>query len=226
MKNRRNSLLWLASAVVLGTALACGSGSAPRQTPTAGPVGPAEAAPATQAVMLTNTEAPQPTTPPPPPPAAKSKLHWGTYMCLNQCIAEEFLEDYPVVGGVPPLRWLDSQMTVRVSQDGSITSGGAFFWILTNPDGGEACTSGEYQFAEETTTGSYDEAANILSVEITGEERYSALGGGEDCAGADIVQQATKQFILAVDGQGSLVLCKAGETGQACLDHPMAVLKQ
>jgi len=189
-------------------------------------VKPADTSPSTQAVSVNNTAAPLPDTPLPPPTIARSKLHWGKYWCMDNCISDKFLEDYQVIGGVPPLHWANGQISVMVSQDGSITTGGAFFWILTNPDGGEACTSGEYQFAEETTTGSYDEMGNILTVEMTGEERYAPLGGGANCAGSSIVQQGNKQFIFAVDDQGNLVLCKAGETGQACLNNPMAVLKQ
>ncbi len=186
---------------------------------------PANTSPSTQAVKVDPTKVSLPDTPQPPPSPVKSKLHWGKYTCITDCISDQFLEDYQVIGGVPPLKWWESSMTITVSQDGSISNGSAFFWIGTDSNESKACTRGEYKFSEETTTGSYDESANLLSVDMTGEESFAPLSGGPDCSGASLVQQATKHFTFAVDEEGHLLLCKPEETGEACLNNPMALLK-
>jgi hypothetical protein len=181
--------------------------------------------PATPQVKVDNTAVPLPDTPLPPPMPTKSRLHWGTYLCVDNCISDKFLESYPVIGGVPPLTWAQTSMSVSVNQDGTITTGFAFFWIFTNSDGGEVCTNGEYQFDGKITSGSYNSVDNILSVEMTGDETYGSDVGGEHCMGADLEQQGTHQFVFAVDGDGNLVLCNSGETGEACLQNPIAILK-
>lgn len=192
------------------------------------PVNPTTLPPANQVATTASTSAPSPTVPPPPPPTpVRSKLHWGNYTCLPEnCISDKFLEDFKVIGGVPPLEWFSSQISVRVDQAGNVVSGGAFFWIGTNIKAGEVCTDGEYQFAEESSTGSYNEADNILTVKMTGEERYGPFVAGSICPGFPLVGQTTREFIFAVKDDRTLVLCKPGETGVACLANPMAILTQ
>ncbi len=207
---------WIAIFCIIFLSLGCSLSSS---------VKPADTSPGTADVKVDNTAVPLPDTPLPPPMPTKSRLHWGTYLCIADCISEKFLDNYPVIGGVPPLSWAQTTMTITVNQDGTITKGAAFLWIFTNSDDKQACTNGEYQFDGKVTTGSYNEAENIFSVEMTGAESYVSDVGGEHCAGADLEQQGTHQFIFAVDADGHLVLCKSGETGDACLQNPMATLK-
>ncbi len=167
---------------------------------------------------------PSGTNPSAAPPTVKSPLRWGKYWCMNECISEEFLEGFKVIGGVPPLRWLYNQISVSVDREGKVTAGGAGFTIETNFGGGEACTHGEYQFYQSSSTGSYDITSNILTLEMTGDESYGPGGGGVHCAGTSLSGQTTKTFIFAVNADGNLVLCKSGETGAACLANPMALL--
>ena len=192
------------------------------------PVSPSTPPPANQVATTAPTPAPSPTVPPPPPPTpVKSPLHWGTYRSpIDTNISDQFLEDFKVIGGVPPLEWANGWVSVVVDQAGTVTSGGAFFWIFTNPKGGDVCTSGEYQFSVDSATGTYNIADNTLTVEMTGEERYGPLGGGSRCADSFLVGQTTREFIFAVKDDRTLVLCKPGETGVACLANPMAILDQ
>jgi hypothetical protein len=164
------------------------------------------------------------TNPPAAPPAVKSPLRWGKYSCMNDCISEEFLEGFKVIGGVPPLRWLYNQISVSVDREGKVTAGGAGFTIETNWKAGESCTHGEYQFYQSSSTGSYDVASNILTLEMTGDESFGLGGYGVHCAVSSLSGQTTKTFTFAVNTDGNLVLCKSGETGAACLANPMALL--
>ncbi len=199
--------------------------------PTATP--PAAGAVNTQAVVPTAvppTLAPDATLLPPPPAAVKSPLHWGKYSCpLVNCISDKFLDTYKVIGGVPPLEWFGDDtinISVRVDQAGTVTAATAFFWIITNHADMEACSRGEYQFSDISATGSYNIAENKLTLEMLGDESYTSLNGGSRCAGSDMTVQTTREFIFAVNADGNLVLCQPGETGDACLANPMAVLSQ
>jgi hypothetical protein len=194
---------------------------------------PAAGAVNTQAVVPSSvpaTLAPTNTLLPSPPAAVKSPLHWGKYSCpLVNCISDKFLDTYKVIGGVPPLEWFGDDtinISVRVDEAGTVTAATAFFWIITNHADMEACTRGEYQFSDISASGSYNIAENKLTLEMLGDELYTSWNGGVHCAGSDLAGTATKEFIFAVNADGNLVLCQPGETGNACLANPMAVLSQ
>jgi hypothetical protein len=167
---------------------------------------------------------------PAPPAPVKSPLHWGKYTCpLINCISDKYLDDFKVIGGVPPLEWFGNDginISVTVDQAGNVTAATALLWIFSNPADMEACTRGEYEFSDISATGSYNIAENKLTLEMLGDESYDPWNGGSRCAGSMMAGQTTKEFIFAVNADGNLVLCKPGETGDACLANPMAVLSQ
>ena len=157
------------------------------------------------------------------PTVTKTIPYPGKYSC-SDCISDQYLEDFKLLGGFIPLEWVGSGWTylsVTVDQAGNVTEANTYLSISTSLEG---CSDGIYNFDATSATGKYDPATKLLVVDMTGDESHSSLEGGTFCAKYDLNGTTTIRFVFMANAQGSLVLCKPGETGDACLNNPMAIL--
>lgn len=162
-------------------------------------------------------------TPVPPTPAVK-KLPWGTYRNIGE-ISDQFLENYPVMGGgVPPLTWFSGVISMTVAKDSTISGGTAYIDIFTNYTAqGQPCDKGEYQYEADQVKGSYDSQTGIITLLYTGNVHYSPENVPEHCPDTNIDNVEITIYVMHGDGNQYL-LCKTGEQGDACLQNPMAKL--
>jgi hypothetical protein len=157
---------------------------------------------------------------------AKNKLFVGQYRCgIENCISEKFIEDYPVLNGLPPFEVDSSFITLMFDENGKVTDGVYTLRISTFPEGGESCMNGYDEFTSQSQTGTYNPDTNTLVVDFYGEETYRSYMAGHDCYLLDTTIKTTKQLIFMLNDHKHLVLCKTGETGETCLKNPMAILE-
>jgi hypothetical protein len=164
--------------------------------------------------------------PPLPQVPTKKKLFVGQYRCgIENCISEKFIENYPVLNGLPPFEVDSSFITLMFDENGKVTDGVYTLRISTFPGGGESCMNGYDEFTSQSQTGTYDPDTNTLVVDFYGEETYRSYMAGHDCYLLDTTIKTTKQLVFMLDDQKQLILCKTGETGETCLKNPMAILE-
>jgi hypothetical protein len=165
------------------------------------------------------------TTMAPPPTSAARKIRWGKQMCMD-CISDDFLVNFPIWKGVPPLTFWNETITITTDEQGNITDSTLYMDIMTNYNAkGEECTKGTYNYDSDSANATFDKEQNLVTITYQGTQSFSPLVAAVIC-GNTVSEPASLQFTFAVNEQGFYVLCLPGEVGEACLNHPMGMLSQ
>jgi hypothetical protein len=158
-------------------------------------------------------------------PTKSHKISWGRYWCFD-CMSDSLIKDLDVMGGVPPISFVHDVISVTLDKDGNVTTGSAHFSIGTNiGSNSENCGTGDFEFDTDNGTGFYDIENHRISMDYTGERSYSPMGNTEKCGNRVSGGTITLHYIFMVQEKPpALILCLPGETGDACLSNPMAIL--
>lgn len=158
-------------------------------------------------------------------PIKSHKIRGGRYWCFD-CISDALLKDFKVMGGVPPISFVHNVISVTIDEDGKVTTGSAHFNISTNiGSNSENCGTGDYEFDTDNGIGFYDIENHQITMDYTGEQSYAPMGNTQKCGSRVSGGTITLHYVFTVqENPPALYLCMPGETGDACLNNPMAIL--
>ncbi|MEW6717548.1 MAG: hypothetical protein AB1345_08600 [Chloroflexota bacterium] len=144
----------------------------------------------------------------------------GQYEC-ESCFSESWATDVDMVAEGP--RSMGRNLVkITVDENGNVTAGYIFYEIYGTPP--NYCTITYNSFESGKVTGAVNHDTKELIVDFLDCKAVYERSGGSQCDPPEVSTGGATRFFFQFNEQGDLMLCKPFETGQSCIENPIAVL--